>query len=38
VPTIDAAKFAEVAGNAKANCPISRVLNATITMDAKLVG
>jgi osmotically inducible protein OsmC len=37
VPGIDAAKFAEVAGNAKANCPISRVLNATITMDAKLV-
>jgi lipoyl-dependent peroxiredoxin len=36
VPGIDAAKFAEVAGNAKANCPISRLLNATITMDAKL--
>ena len=36
VPGIDAAKFAEVAGNAKANCPVSRVLNATITMDAKL--
>src|SRR5947208_14782916 len=38
VPGIDAAKFAEVAGNAKANCPISRVLNANISMDAKLVG
>ncbi|TMH26321.1 MAG: OsmC family protein [Betaproteobacteria bacterium] len=38
VPKIDAAKFAEIAGNAKANCPISRVLNATITMDAKMVG
>src|SRR6058998_3590033 len=25
VPKIDAAKFAEVAGNAKANCPVSRV-------------
>lgn len=37
VPGIDAAKFAEVAANAKANCPISRLLNATITMDAKLV-
>jgi len=36
VPAIDAAKFAEIAGSAKANCPISRVLNATITMDAKL--
>src|SRR5947208_4717242 len=38
VPKIEAAKFAEVAGNAKANCPISRVLNANISMDAKLVG
>jgi lipoyl-dependent peroxiredoxin len=37
VPGIDAAKFAEVAANAKANCPISRLLNATITMDAKLI-
>ena len=36
VPKIDAAKFAEVAGNAKANCPVSRVLNANISMDAKL--
>jgi lipoyl-dependent peroxiredoxin len=38
VPDIDAAKFAEIAGNAKTNCPVSRVLNATITMDARLVG
>ena len=38
VPKIDAAKFAEIAGGAKASCPMSRVLNATITMDAKLVG
>jgi osmotically inducible protein OsmC len=38
VPNIDAAKFAEVAADAKANCPISRLLNATITMDAKLAG
>lgn len=37
VPNIDAAKFEELAGKAKANCPISRVLNATITLDAKLV-
>jgi osmotically inducible protein OsmC len=36
VPKIDAAKFAEVAANAKANCPVSRVLNANISMDAKL--
>ncbi|TMG82758.1 MAG: OsmC family peroxiredoxin [Betaproteobacteria bacterium] len=32
------AGFTEIAGGAKANCPLSRVLNATITMDAKLVG
>lgn len=32
----DAAKFQEVAAGAKKNCPVSRVLNATITMDAKL--
>jgi len=37
VPKVDASKFAEIAGDAKANCPISRVLKATITMDAKLV-
>lgn len=37
VPGIDAAKFAEIAAKAKAGCPISRVLNATITLDAKLV-
>ena len=37
VPGVDAAKFAEIAGSAKATCPISRLLNATITMDAKLV-
>ena len=37
IPEIDAAKFAELASNAKANCPISRLLNATITLDAALV-
>lgn len=37
IPQIDAAKFAELASNAKANCPISRLLNATITLDAALV-
>ena len=36
VPNIDAAKFNELAASAKANCPVSKVLNATITMDAKL--
>jgi len=38
VPGIDAAKFAELASNAKTNCPISRLLNASITLDAALAG
>jgi osmotically inducible protein OsmC len=38
VPDIDAAKFAEIANGAKTNCPVSKVLNATITMDASLSG
>jgi lipoyl-dependent peroxiredoxin len=38
VPKIEAAKFGEIASNAKANCPISRLLNATITLDAALAG
>lgn len=38
VPGIDAAKFAELASNAKANCPISRLLNASVTLDAALAG
>ena len=36
VPGIDAAKFAECAAEAKANCPISKLLNTNITMDASL--
>jgi osmotically inducible protein OsmC len=36
VPGIGAAAFAEVAAGAKANCPVSRVLNAAITLDATL--
>ena len=36
VPGIDAAKFAEVAADAKANCPISKLLNTNITMEAAL--
>jgi len=35
-PGADKAKFEQAANNAKTGCPISRVLNATITMDAKL--
>jgi osmotically inducible protein OsmC len=37
VPGIDAAKFHELAGKAKAGCPISKVLNAEITLDATLL-
>jgi osmotically inducible protein OsmC len=33
---MDAEKFKEVSENAKANCPISKLLNAEITMDATL--
>jgi osmotically inducible protein OsmC len=33
----DAAKFQKAAEGAKAGCPISRLLNTQITLDAKLV-
>ena len=36
VPGIDTAKFAEIAGKAKAGCPISRLLNAKVTLAATL--
>jgi len=36
VPGADAAAFATAANNAKAGCPVSRVLNAKVTMSAKL--
>ena len=36
VPGISAEQFQELAGNAKAGCPVSRVLNAEITMSATL--
>jgi lipoyl-dependent peroxiredoxin len=38
VPGIDQAAFQKVAEEAKAGCPVSKVLNATITLDAKLTG
>jgi osmotically inducible protein OsmC len=37
IPGVTAEKFQEVAQDAKKGCPVSRVLNAAITMDAKLV-
>ena len=36
VPGADPAAFTTAANNAKAGCPVSRVLNAKITMSAKL--
>ena len=36
VPGADRAKFLAAAEAAKKNCPVSRVLNANITLDAKL--
>jgi osmotically inducible protein OsmC len=36
IPGADAAAFQKVAEQAKAGCPVSRVLNAKITMDARL--
>lgn len=36
VPGIDAATFNKLAEQAKATCPVSRVLNAAITLDATL--
>jgi osmotically inducible protein OsmC len=36
VPGADAPQFQTAANNAKAGCPVSKVLNATITMDASL--
>ncbi len=36
VPGIDGEKFAEIAADAKANCPVSRVLKAVITLHAAL--
>jgi osmotically inducible protein OsmC len=35
-PGADQAKFEEIANKAKAGCPVSKLLKAKITMDAKL--
>ncbi len=37
VPGATDAVFHELAGKAKAGCPVSKVLNAAITLEAKLV-
>ena len=37
IPGADQAKLEELAGKAKAGCPVSKLFNAEITLDAKLV-
>jgi lipoyl-dependent peroxiredoxin len=37
IPQADRAAFNEIVEGAKANCPISKLLNAKITLDAKLI-
>jgi osmotically inducible protein OsmC len=37
VPKLDQATFARMAEEAEKNCPVSKVLNAEITLDAELV-
>ena len=37
VPNLDATKFTELAKDAEKNCPVSKVLNTEITLDAKLI-
>ena len=37
IPGADKAKFEEAAKAAETGCPVSRVLNAKVTMDAKLI-
>ena len=38
VPGLDKAKFEELAADAKANCPISKLLNADITLTTEFEG
>ncbi len=37
VPNLDETTFTRIAGEAEKNCPVSKVLNATISLDAKLI-
>ncbi len=37
VPKLDEATFAKIAGEAEKNCPVSKLLNAAISLDAKLL-
>lgn len=37
VPNLDADAFAKMARDAEKNCPVTKVLNASVTLDAKLI-
>jgi lipoyl-dependent peroxiredoxin len=37
IPGIDEAKFKELTGKAEKGCPVSKVLNCEISLDASLV-
>jgi osmotically inducible protein OsmC len=37
IPGADSEKFAQIANKAKVGCPVSKVLKAAISMDAKLI-
>jgi osmotically inducible protein OsmC len=37
VPNLDAEAFAQMATDAEKNCPVTKVLNASVTLDAKLI-
>jgi len=37
VPGLDEAQFEKLSGEAERDCPVSKLLNATIALDAKLV-
>jgi osmotically inducible protein OsmC len=37
VPNLDEATFARMVGGAEKNCPVSKILNAAIKVDAKLM-
>ena len=37
VPNLKEADFTRLAGDAEKNCPVSKVLNAEITLDGKLI-
>ena len=38
IPGTDDATFQELAAKAKAGCPVSKLLNATVTLEASLTG